>query len=90
MELIEGNWYKGQKDNYYIKFSHYKQSGEYKMMYYTESFSLLQGWEKEKDYWCNNDLEKFALNNPVTIEELHEILPKDHPDLNKNIQYEIY
>jgi hypothetical protein len=90
MEFEVNKWYKGEKDNKYIKFSHFEQYTGYKRIYFTERYDISSGWVKVNDYWANNQLEKFALNNPVTIEELHRILPKDHPDLNKNIQYEIY
>jgi hypothetical protein len=90
MEFIKDKWYKGEKNNYYIKFSHMEIKNGYNKIYYNESYYTNRGWESKQDYWAHTQLEKFALNNPVTIEELRKILPKDHPDLNKEINYEIY
>jgi hypothetical protein len=64
--------------------------GGHNKIYYNEAYYISSGWKSKQDYWANSQFEKFALKNPVTIEELRKILPKDHPDLNKEINYEIY
>jgi hypothetical protein len=90
MDFIINNWYKGTKNSKYIKFSHYEQCDGYKRIYFSERYDSNVGWKKINDFWASNDLEKFALNNPVTMEELQRILPKDHPDSNQTNNYEIY
>lgn len=93
IKFIEGNWYKGSENNYYIKFSHIDERNGYNRIYYTEKCNTNSGSMKHtviNDYWASVPLENFALNNPVTLDELKKILPSDHPDLNKSMFYEIY
>ncbi len=86
-EFIEGKWYKGRPDSCYIKFHHIEKCKGYNKIWYNERVG-----EKLKymDYWASNDLEKYALSHPVTQKELIKLLPKGHPDLNQEPQYEIY
>lgn len=87
-----GKWYKGQKNNYYFKFLHLERGGEFNKIFYTERI-YSNKYEKVEinnfDYITNNDFEVYALNNPVTIEELQRLLPKNHPDLLTKI-YEVW
>ena len=78
----KGSWYKGQKNNYYIKFNYLKkQDSAYgNRVYYTERIKHSE-YNKLEDYWSNTQFEKYALENPVNISEIAHLLPSNHPDL---------
>lgn len=77
-----GKWYKGEVDNYYIKFSDITKEKKYNKIWYTEKISNGKHIIA-KDYWSNNEFEEFALENPVSLEEIQKYLPAGHPDLIK-------
>ena len=92
-EFEIGKWYKGQSNDYYIKFSHLEDSGTYNSIYYTER-CYQKRYMKQKNSWANswtnNEFEIYALNHPVTLEELQKFLPKGHPDLQLNNVIELW
>jgi len=89
VKFIKGKWYKGESNDYYIKFSHLKNVGNYNHVYHTER-CYQKEYIKEKDFWANTSFEIHALNNPVTLEELQKFLPKGHPDLQLNTVIELW
>jgi hypothetical protein len=88
-EFEIGKWYKGQSDDYYIKFSHLENEGDYNYIRYTER-CYQKRYRKEEGSWANNEFEIYALANPVTLEELQKFLPKGHPDLQLNNVIEVW
>lgn len=59
-------------------------------IYYTERIHGNGYWEEFKDYWCNIDFEKFALNNECNMQDIIPFLPPNHPDLIQNKIYELW
>jgi hypothetical protein len=84
-----GKWYKGESNDYYIKYSHLKNVGNYNCIYYTER-CYQKRYKKEEGNWANTEFEIYALANPVTLEELQNFLPKGHPDLQLNNVIELW
>jgi hypothetical protein len=90
VEFIKGKWYKGQSNDYYIKFSHLENyASGYNYICYTER-CYQKRYKKEEGSWANTEFEIYALNNPVTLEELQKFLPKGHPDLQLNNVIELW
>jgi hypothetical protein len=88
-KFIKGKWYKGEKNDYYIKFSHLEDQTYYNRIYASEYIN--RGvYKKEPTKWANTEFEIYALKNPVTIEELRLFLPKNHPDLQLNNIIELW
>ena len=87
-EFIRGQWYKGEANNHYIKFSHIESKGHYNRVYYTESIYDHQHFFGV-DWWANDHFERYALDNPVSRDELIAILPQNHPD-GQSQEYQIY
>jgi hypothetical protein len=92
-QFISGKWYKGQPQNRYIKFSHIEAKGSYNRVFYTECAytDSLDGvkYSNGIDWWANTQFEEYALDHPVSREELIGLLPEGHPDLINEI-YSIY
>lgn len=86
----KGKWYKGEKNDFYIKFSHLETKEGYNAIYCLEDFRGNVYSKKLRYCWANSEFERFALNNPVTIEELRKFLPEGHPDLQLNNIYELW
>ena len=78
-----GKWYKGQENNYYIKFSNVIKNGSYNFIYYSEKIYSKE-YKLENGYWANNEFEKYALENPVDINEIQQYLPESHVDKIKS------
>lgn len=78
-EFVVGQWYRGFDKDYFIKFKSIEKRETYNCVYYSEK---IQNGEFfiENNYWANTEMENNALNNPVSLEELFDFLPKDHPD----------
>jgi hypothetical protein len=90
MGFIKGQWINGGGE-YFLKFSHIERVNRYNKIWGTELKRPGSPLVTSKlDYWANSRFEKHALNNPVTIEDLRLFLPEGHPDLNIELQYEIY
>jgi len=89
-EFIKGKWYRGDSDTgnsgYYMKFNYRKED----RLYFTER-SHRGIYNVEHDYWCNGSFTKYALKHgPVSIEEIKDLLPDNHPDLNIYNSYELW
>jgi len=88
-EFEVGKWYKGNESSKYIKFERLEKHDGYNRIFFTERID--DGVHKFIcNYWANNHLEKYALNNPVNLSEISKYLPKGHPDLSTEPNYEIY
>lgn len=74
-----GKWYKGGKDNYYIKFFGFEKCSNYNRIWFSETI-VDSVFSNNKDYWANINFEKFALANPVDLSEIQQYLPDGHPD----------
>ncbi len=92
-EFIPGQWYKGQSNSRYIKFSRLQPQGGYNRVYYTEFINTDPfgniTHSARSDWWANTELEEYALDHPVSQEELLKILPEGHPD-RVTQEYPIY
>jgi len=92
--FIIGNWYKyieNNKSNYYIRIQDVFEvervdSGRFRKIYFSEkiqnnkhSLQVNNGG----NFWANTQMETIALENPVNIEEIKDLLPENHPDLLK-------
>jgi hypothetical protein len=75
----KGKWYKGEANNYYIKFDRIEKYDGFNKIYYTERIYSKE-YKKISDCWANNDLEYYALHNPVDLSEIQEFLPDNHED----------
>jgi hypothetical protein len=75
----KGKWYKGEANNYYIKFDRIEKDDGFNNIYYTERIYSKE-YKKISDCWANNDFESYALHNPVDLSEIQEFLPDNHED----------
>ena len=81
-----GNWYK-IRENEFIKFSRIENYIDYNKIYYSEIIN--KTFIKKNDYIASKSLEKYALNNPVSIEEIQQYLPEGHPDKIKSNDFKV-
>ncbi len=83
-QLVEGKWYSRQhysKD--FIKFKYLEIVNGLNTKYNRVHYSELIEYGKHSytsNYWSNDEMEKYALENPVTLEEIQQYLPNSHVD----------
>lgn len=77
--FVVGQWYRGYTPGYFIKFLSLEPRNGYNKINYSEKVE--DGLHTiGQDYWANDEMGNFALENPVFLEELLDFLPKNHPD----------
>lgn len=88
-KFIDGKWYKGEINDFYFKYLQLESLENYNRIHYSERIFKARekgnhlgwkGFEKINSYISNTQMENFALNNPVSLSEIQEFLPKGHPD----------
>ena len=83
-----GKWYK-IRFNDFIKISEFITSRFFNEIHYSERIENGIHSCKE-DYIANSDFEKYALKNPLNLEEIQQYLPDDHPDkIKPNREFEV-
>jgi len=85
-KFIKGNWYQKGKVNGYFKFSHIVKELGYNEIWYTEVYHSDCGHFFKDDFIANNSMELYALNNPVSYEQIMKM----DPSYAINGHYEIF